>query len=42
MARRILKEYFSVSRLSTVKKDINLDEIINVVKRWLDYSKNTR
>jgi len=41
-ARRILKEHPSASRLNAVNEDSKFDEIIDAVKRWLDYPKNTR
>jgi hypothetical protein len=42
MARRILQEHPSASRLSAVHEDSNLDEVVDAVKRWLDHPKNTR
>ena len=42
VARRILKEHPSASWLSSVKDDSNLDEVIDAVKRWLDFCKNTQ
>ena len=42
VARRILKEHPSASRLSSVKEDSDLDEVVDAVKRWLDHPENTR
>jgi len=42
VARRILKEHPSASRLSMVNEDSKLDEMVDAVKRWLDHPKNTR
>jgi hypothetical protein len=42
VARRILKEYPSASRLSAMNEDSKLDEMIDAVKRWLDHPKNAR
>ena len=42
MARRILKEYPAVSRLSVINEDSAPEEVVDVVKRWLDHPKNTR
>jgi hypothetical protein len=42
VARRILKEYPSASRLSAVNENSTLKEMVDAVKRWLDNSKNTR
>jgi hypothetical protein len=40
MARRILKEHLSASRLSAVNESSKLDEMVDAVKRWLDHPKN--
>jgi hypothetical protein len=42
VARRILQDHPSASRLSAVKEDSSLDEMVAAVKRWLDHPKNTR
>ena len=42
VARRILQDHPSASRLSAVKEDSSLDEMVTAVKRWLDHPKNTR
>jgi hypothetical protein len=40
MARRILKEYLSASRLSAITENSTSEEVIDGVKRWLDHPKN--
>jgi ATP/maltotriose-dependent transcriptional regulator MalT len=42
VARRILREHPSASRLEAVTEDSKLDEVVDAVKRWLDHPKNTR
>lgn len=42
VARRILRENPSASRLHTVAEDSNLDKVVEAVKQWLDHPKNTR
>ncbi|KAN0077383.1 HET domain containing protein [Elaphomyces granulatus] len=42
VAKRILREHPSVSRLSSVDIKGNLDEVIDAVKVWLDLPNNTR
>lgn len=42
VARRILQEHPSASRLSTVDEKGDLDEVVVAVKRWLSLPKNTR
>ena len=42
LARRILQEHSSASRLSGITDDSKPDEVVAAVKRWLDYPKNTR
>ncbi len=42
MARRILKEYSSASRLSVINEYSTLKKVVDVVKRWLNHLKNTR
>jgi hypothetical protein len=42
MIRRILQDHPSINRLSAVKEDSSFDEMIAVIKRWLDHPKNTR
>ena len=42
VARRILQDHPSANRLSAVKEDSSLDEMVAAVKRWLDHPKNTR
>jgi ATP/maltotriose-dependent transcriptional regulator MalT len=42
VARRILREHPSASRLDVVAEDSKLDEIVDAVKRWLDHPKNTK
>jgi len=42
IARRILQEQPSASRLSAITDDSKLDEIVAAVKRWLEHGKNTR
>jgi len=42
IARRILQEHPSASRLSAIMDDSKLDEIVAAVKRWLEHAKNTR
>lgn len=41
IARRILREQPSASRLGAVTDNSKLDEIVDAVKRWLDHPKNT-
>jgi ATP/maltotriose-dependent transcriptional regulator MalT len=42
IARRILQEHPSASRLSAITDDSKLDEIVAAVKRWLEHAKNTQ
>lgn len=42
MARRILKEHPSASRLSAITEDSTPKEVVDGVKRWLDHPINTR
>ena len=42
IARRILKEYPSASRLSIINEDSSPEEVVDAVKRWLAIPKNTR
>lgn len=42
IAKRIFQEPLSTSRPGAVTEDSNLDEVIDVVKRWLDHPKNNR
>jgi hypothetical protein len=42
IARQILREYPSASRLSSVDMKGNLDEVVDAVKAWLSLPKNTR
>jgi hypothetical protein len=40
IARRILQEHPSASRLGAITDDSKLDEVVATVKRWLDHPKN--
>src|SRR5258707_2080462 len=42
VARRILREHPSASRLNRVNEESKLNEIVAAVQYWLDHSKNTR
>jgi hypothetical protein len=42
IARQILREHPSASRLSSVDMKKNLDEVIDVIKSWLSLPNNTR
>lgn len=42
IAKRILQEHPSASRLSAITEDSKLDEVVDAVKRWLNHPKNTR
>jgi hypothetical protein len=42
VARQILREHPSASRLDAVAEDSKLDEVVDAVKRWLGHPKNTR
>jgi tetratricopeptide (TPR) repeat protein len=42
VAKRILRDHPSASRLSNVDTNENLDEVVNAVKAWLNLPNNTR
>ena len=42
VARQILREYPSASRLSNVDINKNLDKVVDAVKSWLSLPNNTR
>ena len=42
VARQILREYPSASRLNSIDMKVNLDELIDAVKTWLSLPYNTR
>lgn len=42
VARRVLREHPSASRLDSVDMDGNLDEVVTAMKGWLDLAHNTQ
>ena len=42
IAQQVLRYHPSTSVLSSVDQDKNLDQVVSVVKAWLDFPRNTR
>jgi molybdopterin-guanine dinucleotide biosynthesis protein len=42
VAQQMLRHHPSTSVLSSIDQDKDLDQVISVVKAWLDFSQNTR
>jgi hypothetical protein len=42
IARHVLRHHPSTSALSSVDQDKDLDQVVSVVKAWLDFPRNTR